>query len=505
MDKRVFIGLGTAVAVIGLLLLVTAILLYCDSSSDAGDRSGKAGFLITLLVVGAVFLLLGVYLAIGLTPRRFAVGPKGGEVVFDETDRGFHRAPAQPPRRRQLSPEVEKERQLLEPDLPGAQPGDFKLFEAPEYASLNISHTSTMPAYTLDKAFRIVDWNKAFSLAFDFTMEGFRGQTVAQWVFLLENYKEVSEQGIKAFKDKTEDEYPNVHVEELVFKSDVYGRVSATKRAYKTYDDQQQYVGWIVTVNPEFESEDIKSRFDLDLLATLRDDLMWSEYALSYDVLNKTEVYQELLRMILGETGPLSPIPPKAHVLDLGAGTGNVSAKLMGDERTVFAIENNPMMLQMLKGKCAAQLRFDSETPGVIPVRQDISSLFGIPTGYFHYAVLNNVLYSIDDPLPCLKATYDCLCPGGEVRVSGPHLQTEVEPLLDRIKDELEHGPGLTGKIKDDYEKVDYINRFFLKPRLRRWSPDKLQEIIKNAGFSEITQVIDDAYAGQAMIISAKK
>ena len=37
------------------------------------------------------------------------------------------------------------------------------------------------PMYLLDEGFRIVDWNFAFSLAFDRSMEGRRGLSVREW------------------------------------------------------------------------------------------------------------------------------------------------------------------------------------------------------------------------------------------------------------------------------------------------------------------------------------
>jgi hypothetical protein len=38
-----------------------------------------------------------------------------------------------------------------------------------------------VPSYMLDKNYRILDWNQAFSLAFDRTMEGRRGKSVLEW------------------------------------------------------------------------------------------------------------------------------------------------------------------------------------------------------------------------------------------------------------------------------------------------------------------------------------
>jgi ubiquinone/menaquinone biosynthesis C-methylase UbiE len=93
-----------------------------------------------------------------------------------------------------------------------------------------------------------------------------------------------------------------------------------------------------------------------DLFISLRHSLMWSEYALSYDsVLNNTEIYPHLLRTLLGEKQPgPEPIPANTTILDLGAGTGNVTRVLAepSAQRLIIAIDNNSMMLNILRRKC---------------------------------------------------------------------------------------------------------------------------------------------------------
>jgi len=208
---------------------------------------------------------------------------------------------------------------------------------------------------------------------------------------------------------------------------------------------------------------------------------------------------------MLGAIGPLPEIPTDAFVLDLGAGTGNLSAKLAKSERRIFAVENNLVMLQELKKKCGDRIRYDDRSPGVIPIQQDVNALYGLPTDYFHCAILNNLLYSISDPRPCLRKTKELLREGGQIRLSGPHKKTNLSRLLRRIKTELKAETGLVGEVKEKYDKVEYINRVFLEPRSRRWTIDDIADMLLEVGFSKVTHRISDAYAGQAMIVCAEK
>lgn len=170
---------------------------------------------------------------------------------------------------------------------------------------------------------------------------------------------------------------------------------------------------------------------------------MWSEYALSYDsVLNNTEIYPDLLYTLLGEKQPgPEPIPANTTILDLGAGTGNITSLLAepSAQRLIIAIDNNPMMLNILRRKCQPFLRQDTNGPGVIAIKQDISSLYGLSDGFFDYVILNNVLYSLEDAAvgAYLSEVNRVLKPGGEVRISGPQKSTKLSKVLEQIKKDL--------------------------------------------------------------------
>lgn len=500
MSELIRIRMGIAIAVIGVGLLILEVVRLV--SGTLGDSSAA----VVAMLISTGLVVFGSCFSMGLLPKEWSIGPKGASATLIEIHERVYGPVPQPSGVRELTPDAKKARDRVIASLPGAKPGDFRLFEAPEFASLQLSQTSETVMYTLDESFRIVDWNRAFSLAFDFTMEGRRGQTVAEWVFFLANRDVVAQNGVAAFKGKTPDQYPSPHVEQLVFQHDRYGEIKGMKRAFKIHDDNQKYAGWVVTVDVTFQDPDHERRYRSDLLATLRNDLLWSEYALCYDVLEHTQCYPELLDTILGKIGNFDPIPANARVLDLGAGSGNICSRLMGQGRVIFAVENNPSMLARLKEKCKNLLRYDDEKPGVIPVRQDISSLEGIPTDYFDYAILNNVLYAIDDPGPCLKAVYERLRDGGQIRLSGPHKDTVVETLLDQLRRELDAAPARnSSRVNEDFEILELINKNYLKPKLCRWSVGDMETRLEENGFRVLRPSIPNAYAGQAMVICAQK
>jgi SAM-dependent methyltransferase/PAS domain-containing protein len=411
--------------------------------------------------------------------------------------------------KRQLDAEEERRRRALVKGmhLPGMDAPAFSVIrDVPDLRIMPLADPM-VPMYMLDRNYRILDWNEALSLAFDRTMEGRRGMSVLEWVFFLENFEEVLDHGKRTFSDV--ERLPVIDREQIKYKSMRYDFIEAEKRAYQIPGDDGTCVGWLAILDLKFADDRYAKEFQVDLINVLQKSLLWTDYATSYDfVLNRTEVYPNLLSHILGETGKPHSIPDDARILDLGAGTGNLTERLANSRRyaRVFAIENNRAMLNLLKYKCKPYLRQDDHEPGVIAIKQDIGSLFGLPANYFDYVIMNNVLYSLSDPIPCLEQVHLVLKRGGEVRISGPQRRTQLSRLMRRIKVDLED-KGLFGKFRDHYFHVEEINRQLeMMPNFRRWDLKDMQELLLNrARFSELTYATDQAYAGDAMLVCARK
>jgi SAM-dependent methyltransferase len=221
-----------------------------------------------------------------------------------------------------------------------------------------------------------------------------------------------------------------------------FGKIDATKRAYQIPNEVGTCVGWLVLLDLSFRDSSMESEYQTQLIGALQDDLLLSEYAICYDrVLSKTKVYWQLLDDITGRSDRfgIEPFQPRTKVLDLGAGTGNLSESLLREDngRLIVAVENNRVMFNALRSKCREYLRDDDEGPGVIAAKQDVTSLYGLGDKYFDYVFLSNVLYSLESPMACLREAYRVLQPGGEIRISGPQKTTNLTKLFRRIRRDL--------------------------------------------------------------------
>lgn len=465
---------------------------------------------LALLLIGLLLVLFSLVLLTGRTISKIAAGMGGSkfELEMEAIQQAAHNV--EPPKkldektlvkRRKFSSEIKQ-------TIPGNDAPEFNVLE--EKIALTVTPCSDpmTPMYMLDNNFRIINWNISFSICFDRTMEGRKGLNVLEWTYLLENYEKVLDHGVKAFADP--DNFPIIDVEVLEYKSRRFGHIKGTKRAYQIPNDDGSCLGWLITIEPEFENLEMSQLFQATLFSSLRLALMWSEYALSYDiVLNQSDIYPGLIQKLIGESevGP-APIPLDSKVLDLGAGTGNITSRLASPEagRLIVSIDNNQVMLNHLRNKCKDVLRQDAQGSGVITIKQDISSLFGLSDGFFDVVVVNNVLYSLpaESVQSCLKEIFRVLKSGGEVRISEPHKNANVKEVLSVIKKELEKN-GHFEEIKDHYYKVEQINKYSLAPMLNKVNLSDMEETLKQIGFDEITYREDKTYAGQSFLVCARK
>ncbi|MGR9052330.1 MAG: class I SAM-dependent methyltransferase [Gammaproteobacteria bacterium] len=440
-------------------------------------------------------------------------GQKLTELNFKGVGLKFSSIQLPEPPKRELEPQILLQRQQISSqfggELPGQSAPEFHVLEEKLAFQVIPCSDPMTPMYMLDNNYRILDWNNAFSSCFDRTMEGRRGLNVLEWTYFLENYEEVLDHGIKTFSDP--DNLPRIDIETIRYKSRTYGPIVGKKRAYQIPNDDNSCLGWLITIDPEFETPALAQQYQIDLFSRLRLGLMWSEYALSYDVvLNRSDIYPNLIKTVVGVedgSGPM-PLPNNSKVLDLGAGTGNITVQLSipSANRLVVALDNNSMMLNVLRRKCKRYLRENAQGPGVIAIKQDITSLYGLKDKFFDAVVINNVLYSLENNSveQCLKEVYRVLSPGGEVRISEPHKQANAAKVMDKIKQELQK-KGCFEEVSAHYLKVKEINETFLSQMLNKWDIDDMEALLLNVGFAKITFKMVKTYAGQSFLICAKK
>jgi SAM-dependent methyltransferase len=478
---------GYALLGVGVTLVVlAAVAVFRETTPAAVVLSG----------LGLLLVVVGVRLAFDvLLISSVKVGSTGFEAVLPE--------PVAVPQKTLPDEELRQRVAYANENPPPAHdaPAFNALTDAPDIASIPGSDP-LVPMYLLDRNFRILDWNEAFALAFDRSMEGRRGQSAVEWVYLLDNFKEVLDHANRVFSDPGA--LPRFDKEELAFTSERYGKLTAAKRAYQFTDDDGAYAGWLVVLDVKFKDGQSAEQYRLDLVRHLQRALLWTEYSLSYDkVLVNSPLYRDLLAKICGETPNLPPIKEAARVLDLGAGTGNIASRLVNGKRVIICVENNRTMLGMLRAKCQPFLRQTDDEPGVIALKQDASSLFGLPHGYFDTVIANNVFYTLPRPENCLKQIARRLKPGGEVRISGPSRGFSIDKVFRALRKGLEQA-GQYEALQKHLEHAQVINTL-LQGDLRTWAERDLSDLLAGAGLEPVPKYDTTFYQGNGLIRVGRK
>jgi ubiquinone/menaquinone biosynthesis C-methylase UbiE len=348
----------------------------------------------------------------------------------------------------------------------------------------------TVPTYYLDVNLMVVDWNIAFDLVFSRLGAKLRNKHVKYFIAELDNFDQVMDHAQDFTRQVLDGSIPFVDVEPLRYSSERFGEVSFLKVAAQLHDAEGHPRGWSVSlIIREIEW----TSFAKELLDETSKDKLWSVYSASYDrVLLQYPPYRKLIQDVM------SVIPSRRQsVLDLGAGTGNVTAALLEAGHVVTAVENNLGMLDRLRSKSLPGNR----QPTV--VKSSIESLTAFDDESFDAAVMVNTLYAVSDPLACLQGVCRILRKNGTLGLSTTHSLVELDPLLHNIKACLKE-KGCYSELSADYEILYDVNKQIEKDMARRYTSEQYREWICAAGF-EITKDVPSTYDGAVMLIHARK
>ena len=354
------------------------------------------------------------------------------------------------------------------------------IYQAPRYST---------PTYFLDPHLAVVQWNVAFELIFRPILSAIRRRHVNYFIVELANQNEVFDHAREFTERVKEGQLPLVDLEPLVYESPDYGRVEFVKIATQLTDRDANLKAWSVALLLKKIDWKLYLR---DLEERLREDRLWGLYAVSYDaVLRGFGPYRELVQDVIGA------IPDRAtRVLELGAGTGNVTQQLLLRNYSVTAVENNPFMLEQMAAKA-----LHSNRKLTVLVESVENTEFDNRRN-FDAAVAVNVAYALEDPLRCFRKVAEALKTGGIFALSTTHSNTNLDALLEAIKSDLV----LQGKFdeyREHYERLVSVNRAIEKTIARRYSLEQYGEWLVETGFEIVRS--EPRYCDAVEVIHARK
>jgi SAM-dependent methyltransferase len=345
------------------------------------------------------------------------------------------------------------------------------------------------PTYYLDTHLSVIHWNVAFELIFKPILGKIHRRHVNYFIAELANHNAVFDHA-REFTEKVKGgQLPLVDIEPLIYDSEAYGTVEFEKVATQLTDVDAHLKAWSVAL---FLKQIDWDMYAPDLLQKLRDDKLWSLYAVSYDVvLSEFSLYQELIRQVI------QGIPSDAkRILELGAGTGNVTKALLQRNYRVTAVENNPLMLEKMSAKKL------ENTGRLNVVINSVENLDLVEETNFDAVVAVNLVYALEDPFACFRKVARTLKRGGVFAFSTTHSETSLDALLESIQTELRNEGTFNAK-EEHYHRVVAINRDIECVIAKRYSREQYVAWLEEAGFEILHNF--SSYKDAVIVVHARK
>jgi len=226
--------------------------------------------------------------------------------------------------------------------------------------------------------------------------------------------------------------------------------------------------------------------------------LTWEVYAASYDrVLPVLWFYKQVIErhvQAMSESGI-------RDVLDLGAGTGNVTLPLLDVGRHVTAVDLSRAMLDKLRAKLPRE-----EADFVLEVvEQNAEHSSQWKDESFDGVTILLALYDMAEPLAAVKNAARALRPGGVLVITEPKRCFNLQALLEEGERCLQK-QGLHESLGGDWERVTRANRV-LDPSARTagkrvWAED-VHAFLRNVGFTDLET--KDSHLGNCATVRGRK
>lgn len=266
-----------------------------------------------------------------------------------------------------------------------------------------------------------------------------------------------------------------------------------------------------VTIVPEMESHEGAGRgaslyweithvdqadlYDKELRKVWRHALTWELYAASYDrVLPQLPFYREVVQRHLALMQQLGI----ERILDLGAGTGNVTLPLIQAGYEVTAVDISRGMLEKLHCKISP---YDHRLLTVL--QESAEDLPQLKDETFEGVTALLAFYDMRHPESALREAVRLLSPGGIFVATEPKECFKLEVLLESAEASLREQEGYDSLVAD-WDRVCCVNKVLdpsKDPATLR--AETIRSFLKDWSFQDV--LIEDSHLGNCATVSGRK
>ncbi|MCX7110237.1 MAG: class I SAM-dependent methyltransferase [Proteobacteria bacterium] len=358
------------------------------------------------------------------------------------------------------------------------------------YCLCKTEYYAPFPLLKVNDKWEIGDVNLSCQILFDsFSNEDFvssirqhLNELHLKWIA---NNLDLSDKGFKnAFYDKAITHIDSMEFGDIVFKLTVIG-----------LPDPDSINSLERTAFIELDNVKLVDAFLAIYQRQLQHQLIWETYAVSYDVvLHEMDYYAEVVNR---HHSALSAEGVE-RVIDIGAGTGNVTIPLLQAGRSVTAIDMSRAMLDKMHFKLRAL-----DKPAIKIFQQSAEDLSAFADGSFDGVNILLALFDMGNPAAALNEAIRVLRPGGALIITEPKRTFNLPSLLSHAEQSLQ-GKGLYDKLSVHWKCVTGVNKQ-INPSTRttRLYIEDIEEKLMRAGFN-ITDFKDSHYGNCATLRANK-
>jgi len=297
----------------------------------------------------------------------------------------------------------------------------------------------------------------------------------------------------------------NISVVECCYRSDRFGPTRLRVTELPSIDTASgMCAGSLLSLEPHDIADPTALQTAID--RRLSHEVLWEVYAASYDrILPEMPFYQEVVKR---HCTAMEPAPIRT-VLDVGAGTGVPTLRLLDLGKRVTAVDINRAMLQKLYSKLDAR-----QAERLAVIEDTAESLPHLPDASFDGVSVLLAFFDMADPLSALRETQRLLKPGGILIVTEPRACFNVDELMTAAEASL-RAKGLLERLSADWKRIQSVAPFIrdtirdiqarttATPLVQHWNAEAIFEIMHQDGFSNLT--FRESHLGNCATIMGQK